>query len=71
MKSPVLVAAVRMQFLGEAVMLTVFGGLLGIASGVAACFSLGRVLQWSMVVPADAIAVAALISAIVGVSFGF
>jgi putative ABC transport system permease protein len=64
-------SAVRMQFLGEAVMLTLLGAVFGVLVGVAACFALGYVLGWPMAVPPDAIAAAPLISAAVGVFFGF
>jgi len=63
--------AVQMQFLGEAVMLTLFGGLLGLLLGAGACIVLGHALGWSMPVPPDAFAVAPLVSAVVGVFFGF
>jgi putative ABC transport system permease protein len=63
--------AVQVQFLGEAVMLTLFGGLCGVAFGVVACLAIGRVLGWSMNVPLDALAVAPLCSAAVGLFFGF
>ena len=63
--------AVQAQFLGEAVALSVFGGLLGIGLGVAGSMFLARFLGWSMVVPPDAVAVAPLFSALVGVFFGF
>ena len=64
-------AAVQMQFLGEAVMLTVFGGVLGVVLGACACFVLGGILGWSMPIPPDAIAAAPFVSAIIGIFFGF
>jgi putative ABC transport system permease protein len=63
--------AVRMQFLGEAVMLTLMGGLLGVLFGVGACVAIARALGWAVVIPPDAIAAAPLLSAAVGVFFGF
>ena len=63
--------AVQMQFLGEAVMLTLFGGVLGLLLGAGACIVLGHILGWSMAIPPDAFAVAPLVSTIVGVFFGF
>jgi putative ABC transport system permease protein len=63
-------AAVRMQFLGEAVMLTLFGGVLGVALGIGVCFAIGRVLGWSIALPLDAVAVAPVVSALVGIFFG-
>jgi putative ABC transport system permease protein len=63
--------AVQMQFLGEAVMLSLCGGLCGIALGVSASLFLGSALGWSMTIPPDAIAAAPIFSALVGVFFGF
>ncbi len=63
--------AVRLQFLGEAVLLTAVGGLLGILLGAAACLAIGKFLGWSVAVPPDAMALAPLLSAAVGISFGF
>jgi len=63
--------AVQMQFLGEAVMLTLFGGVLGLFLGAAACIALGHILGWSTPIPPDAFAVAPLVSTVVGVFFGF
>ncbi|HZX93151.1 MAG TPA: ABC transporter permease [Myxococcales bacterium] len=63
--------AVRMQFLGEAMMLTVLGGLLGLVLGVTGCVVIGRALGWSIVIPPDAVVIAPLVSALVGVFFGF
>ncbi len=64
-------SAVQVQFLGEAVMLTLFGGLLGLFLGAAACIVLGRILGWSTPIPPDAFAVAPLVSTAVGLFFGF
>ena len=63
--------AVQLQFLGEAVVLTFFGGLLGLLLGAGACIVLGRILGWSTPVPPDAAAIAPLVSTAVGIFFGF
>ena len=47
--------AVQMQFLGEAVLLSLFGGVLGICLGVGGSILLGRTLGWSMIIPPEAI----------------
>jgi putative ABC transport system permease protein len=62
---------VRMQFLGEAVLLSMFGGTCGVVLGVVGSLSIGRALQWPMQVSLDAIGVAALFSVAVGVFFGY
>jgi len=62
---------IRLQFLGEAVMLCVFGGLLGIGLGVGASFVLGKTLGWPMEVPPEAILIAPIFSVSVGVFFGY
>ena len=64
-------SAVQVQFLGEAVMLTLFGGVLGLFLGAGTCVVLGRILGWSMPVPPDAFVVAPIVSTAVGVFFGF
>jgi putative ABC transport system permease protein len=63
--------AVRMQFLGEAVMLTLLGGVFGLLLGIAACLVIGSVLQWRIAVPGDAVVLAPLIAGTVGICFGF
>ncbi len=63
--------AVQVQFLGEAVMLTFFGGLLGVALGALGCVVLGKILGWSMQLPPDALAFAPACSVLVGLFFGF
>ncbi|MGZ6141795.1 MAG: ABC transporter permease, partial [Myxococcales bacterium] len=63
--------AVQLQFLGEAVMLTLMGGLLGVLFGAAGCVVIARVLGWSISLPPDALVVAPLCSIAVGLFFGF
>ena len=62
---------VARQFLGEAVMLSLFGGMVGIAFGVVASYLVGRALRWPMEIPPQAILIAALFAVGVGVFFGF
>jgi len=63
--------AVQMQFLGEAVMLSVCGGLLRMALGAAGSIMLGRTLGWSMNIPPEAMVAAPVFSVLVGIFFGF
>ncbi|MGI9101093.1 MAG: ABC transporter permease [Terriglobales bacterium] len=62
---------VRVQFLGEAVILSLFGGLIGIALGVAGSYLLGQVLQWPMSISRTGILIAAGFTFAVGVFFGY
>jgi putative ABC transport system permease protein len=59
------------QFLTEAVSLSVLGGLIGIALGVAVSQSLTRVLGWPTLITPEAIAVAFVFAAGVGIFFGY
>ena len=63
--------SVQAQFLGEAVLLSLFGGLMGVVAGVGGSFLLGSLLQWPMSIPPQSIAIAALFASGVGVFFGF
>ncbi|MFI5295235.1 MAG: ABC transporter permease [Thermodesulfovibrionales bacterium] len=63
--------AIQIQFLGEAVMLSLFGGLIGVFVGVAGSFILGNVLGWSVSIPLEALIVAPLFAIGVGIFFGF
>ncbi len=62
---------VLLQFLVEAVVLSSFGGLVGIAIGLAAAAAGGSVLEVPFVFNPTIVAVAFLFSAVVGVAFGF
>ena len=63
--------SVQAQFLGEAVLLSLFGGLMGVLVGVGGAVLLGRLLNWPMSIPPQAIVVAAAFATAVGVFFGF
>jgi putative ABC transport system permease protein len=59
------------QFLIEAVLLSVTGGLVGVALGVGGSFLLGKVAGWSMLVTPSAIGMSFGFAAAVGVFFGY
>jgi ABC-type antimicrobial peptide transport system permease subunit len=59
------------QFLVEAVMLSLLGGFIGVAAGTLGARTIANVLQWPTRVSSDAIALAFLCSAAVGVFFGY
>jgi putative ABC transport system permease protein len=63
--------AIRFQFLGESVLLSLVGGGAGVAIGVLASVFMARALDWQMQLSAEAIALAALFSIAVGVFFGY
>jgi putative ABC transport system permease protein len=62
---------VMMQFLVEAVIISLVGGAIGIGIGFGAADLLGRYLGTPTVVPADAVAMSVGFSAAVGIFFGF
>jgi putative ABC transport system permease protein len=62
---------ILLQFLIEAVVLSVIGGLIGAALGIGATFGLGRALGWSMVPSPFALAIAVATSGGIGIAFGF
>jgi putative ABC transport system permease protein len=64
-------ADIEVQFLGEAVMLSLLGGTLGIGLGIAVSFGLGDVLQWPVVLPVNALIVAPSFAIAAGLFFGF
>jgi putative ABC transport system permease protein len=63
--------AVHLQFLIEAVLLTLLGGLCGVAISVGGASVLSGWLGWPLTVPPEALALAVAFSVAVGVVFGF
>jgi len=64
-------ADILSQFLIEAVMLTVFGGLAGTVLGVGGAYVFARTSGWPAAIDPVTVAVAILFSAAVGMFFGF
>jgi putative ABC transport system permease protein len=64
-------AVIRTQFLSESAAITVVGGILGIAFGVAISAGIVTLLSWSFAIAWTACAAAFLFSAFVGIFFGF
>jgi putative ABC transport system permease protein len=62
---------VRMQFLSEAVLLSLLGGSVGIVLGMAGSVLVSNILGWVTRVSADAVVVAVLFSVGVGIFFGY
>jgi putative ABC transport system permease protein len=61
---------VLLQFLAEAVTLSLTGGLVGIIVGLLASGGVRQALRWSAVISPGAIALSIVVAAVVGVSFG-
>jgi putative ABC transport system permease protein len=62
---------VLLQFLFEAIVLSVFGGLIGILLGVGVSTLFARIAKWPIVISPTAIGVAFAVAATVGIFFGF
>ena len=62
---------VLLQFLVEAIVISLFGGLIGIALGFALSLGIERFASWPTSIPADWIAIAFGVAAATGVFFGF
>ena len=62
---------VRRQFLVEAITLSMFGGLIGIAVGVAGSATISNFLAWPTMISPTAILAAAVFAGLVGIFFGY
>jgi putative ABC transport system permease protein len=63
--------AIRLQFLGEALILSLMGGAAGVLFGMVGSFVIGRSFGWSMEMSLDSIVIAVSFSVGVGVFFGY
>jgi len=62
---------VQMQFLSEALVLSSIGGSFGVLLGVVGSMAVSNTLQWPTRIPPEAIGVAVVFSAAVGIFFGY
>jgi putative ABC transport system permease protein len=62
---------VQMQFLSEALVLSLLGGTVGVLVGVVGSMVVSSMLQWPTRIPPQAILIAVLFSAGVGIFFGY
>ena len=62
---------VQMQFLSEAVVMSLMGGAIGLILGMLSSVGVARILQWPTTVPLSAILIAFVFSACVGIFFGY
>ena len=62
---------VRVQFLTEAVVLSLLGGIIGISSGIGVSKAITQFLSWPTVISMQSVVIAVGFSAFVGVFFGF
>ncbi|MBI2986538.1 MAG: ABC transporter permease [Deltaproteobacteria bacterium] len=62
---------IMLQFIVEAVVMAAIGGALGILLGISSSSVINRMMQWPVLIRADIIGVALLVSGGVGVFFGF
>ncbi|MEI6703375.1 MAG: ABC transporter permease [Deltaproteobacteria bacterium] len=62
---------ILLQFMTEAVLLTMIGGLIGIALGAAGATVVSRILAWPTLISIQSITIAFFFSGAVGIFFGF
>jgi len=62
--------AIMLQFLIEAVIISITGGLIGIGLGIGSAYLITKLAKWAIYVPITAIAMSFGFSAIVGIVFG-
>jgi putative ABC transport system permease protein len=62
---------ILLQFMTEAVLLTMIGGVIGILLGAGGATVVSRLLEWPTLISLQSITVAFFFSAVVGIFFGF
>jgi ABC-type antimicrobial peptide transport system permease subunit len=62
---------VLLQFLFEAIVLSVFGGLIGVLLGIGVATAFARVAKWPIVISPTAIVLAFAVAATIGIFFGY
>jgi len=62
---------VRMQFLIEALALSLLGGAMGVVFGMGASIGVSKILRWPAIISPAAVVVAAVFSVLVGLFFGY
>jgi putative ABC transport system permease protein len=62
---------IQMQFLSEAIVMSLIGGVLGVLVGIGGSFLLKNAFNWEMQLSVQIMAIAGLFSAAVGIFFGY
>jgi len=62
---------IQLQFLSEAIVMSLIGGALGVLAGVFGSFLLHSTLHWELQLSSEIMTVAGLFSAAVGIFFGY
>ena len=62
---------ILLQFLAEAVLLTMLGGLIGISLGVAGAYGISALFGWPTLISGRAVALAVAFSSAIGIFFGY
>jgi putative ABC transport system permease protein len=62
---------IMMQFLIESMLLSVFGGTIGILIGILATKIIGTIMSWPVVVMSQAVLLAFIVSTVIGIFFGW
>jgi putative ABC transport system permease protein len=63
-------AAILLQFLTEAILVSALGGAFGVLLSVLGASAIGRALGWTLTIPIDAMLLAIVVSAATGIVFG-
>ena len=63
--------AVQLQFLSEAMVMSLVGGIIGLVVGLTGSILIAHILQWPTVVPVSSMLVAVVFSACIGIFFGY